>query len=465
MGIYLGQLPPAEVARLKAELAETLIASFCYPRFFDYRTGTLRMRPVDRSKRQEVWLYLSSVDFTAWSRIDLMSPAFQYQIERLFIQFVQRNRSFFGEQGRKRMSDIRMLINATATTVAEDLRNHLTGRPGSRPPFGSPRPVPSWTTTNISGRPDPSWEQVAPATFLLQQQLQEVRGEIKGVPQLPAPAPSDARQPAPVASAPKRPARGQAAKVANGNLPDVPAIPVQAVPVSRPVQPVEGTPVETRNGNGATSPPVAKSSGLLQSPAAPGLSNAVMPPPAVSKPVMTSTPVITPAEPPVVSPPTYSRTEAPTLPQLPQVTAEESAKASIPAPVPTASPEPPQPAQGRSVPQPVTPPTSVTASQRENAATVLSGEDVAIFEQMQQQLVIWLRVEVVHCGLEIAGRSPAQLVDVLRQQGSIDETRLQVVSSLLNLAHQVIKNGQASLLDYKQALMFHLMHTRSMRSL
>lgn len=90
---------------------------------------------------------------------------------------------------------------------------------------------------------------------------------------------------------------------------------------------------------------------------------------------------------------------------------------------------------------------------------------MAIFEQMQQQLVIWLRVEVVHCGLEIAGRSPAQLVDVLRQQGSIDETRLQVVSSLLNLAHQVIKNGQASLLDYKQALMFHLMHTRSMRSL
>ena len=71
MGIYLGQLPPAEIARLKAELAETLIANFCYPRFFDYRTESLQMRPVDRTKRQEVWLYLSSVDFTAWSRIDL----------------------------------------------------------------------------------------------------------------------------------------------------------------------------------------------------------------------------------------------------------------------------------------------------------------------------------------------------------------------------------------------------------
>jgi len=107
MGVFLGQLPPAEIARLKAELAETLIAHFCYPRFFDYRIESLRTRPVDRSKRQEVWLYLSSVDFTAWNRVDLMSPDFQYHIERLIIHFVQRNRSFFGEQGRKRMADIR----------------------------------------------------------------------------------------------------------------------------------------------------------------------------------------------------------------------------------------------------------------------------------------------------------------------------------------------------------------------
>src|SRR5438270_11879061 len=128
MGIYLGQLPPAELARLKAELAETLVANFCYPRFFDYRTESLRMRPVDRAKRQEVWLYLSSVDFTAWSRVDLMSPDFQRYIERLLIQFVQRNRSFFGEQGRRRMSDIRMLISSCAAAVTEGLRRHLTSR-------------------------------------------------------------------------------------------------------------------------------------------------------------------------------------------------------------------------------------------------------------------------------------------------------------------------------------------------
>jgi hypothetical protein len=88
------------------------------------------------------------------------------------------------------------------------------------------------------------------------------------------------------------------------------------------------------------------------------------------------------------------------------------------------------------------------------------GEDVAIFDQMRHQLVVWLRIEAVTAGIEIGGLSPAQLLDALRQQGRQDETRLQVVSSLLNLANQVIKAGTVSLLDYKQALMLHLMHTR-----
>src|SRR5213596_231355 len=172
MGVYLGQLPPAEIARLKAELAETLIAHFCYPRFFDYRTDSLRSRPVDRSKRQEVWLYLSSFDFTAWNRVDLMSPDFQHYIERLFIHFVQRNRSFFGEQGRKRMADIRMLIGTSALLVVQGLRGHLMGQHQQNPPFGSPRPVSSWSATNITGRSEPTWDQISSSTMILQQQLQ-----------------------------------------------------------------------------------------------------------------------------------------------------------------------------------------------------------------------------------------------------------------------------------------------------
>ena len=80
---------------------------------------------------------------------------------------------------------------------------------------------------------------------------------------------------------------------------------------------------------------------------------------------------------------------------------------------------------------------------------------------MRHQLVIWLRIEAVKAGLEISGQGPAQLLEMLRQQAHFDETRLHVVSTLLNLANQVVKTGLVSVLDYKQALMFHLMHTRN----
>jgi len=66
----------------------------------------------------------------------------------------------------------------------------------------------------------------------------------------------------------------------------------------------------------------------------------------------------------------------------------------------------------------------------------------------------------VSAGIEISGLSPSQLLEHLSQSSGLDETRLQVVSTLLNLSNQVIKTGLVSILDYKQALLFHLMHTK-----
>ena len=59
------------------------------------------------------------------------------------------------------MSDIRMLISSCAITVTQGLRNHLTGQKQSNPPFGSPRPVMSWSTLSISGKAKLGWEQIA----------------------------------------------------------------------------------------------------------------------------------------------------------------------------------------------------------------------------------------------------------------------------------------------------------------
>jgi len=431
MGALLGQLPPAELARLKAELAETLIAHFCYPRFFDYRTDSLRSRPVDRSKRQEVWLYLSSFDFTAWNRVDLMSPDFQHYIERLFIHFVQRNRSFFGEQGRKRMADIRMLIGTSAQSVVQGLRGHLMGQHQQNPPFGSPRPVSSWSATYNIGRSEPAWNQISSSTMILQQQLQEVRGEIK-----PAPQQSESRLTMAPARHTNRPPATSVTigKATNGAEHHITAI------SNIPTEPISKTEPQV-NGRGTSTLPGQKRA----SPLNPAWNTAAP----VSLPK--AEPVASPVEPSILSVASAAvpvKSPGVTIPTAPSVPVQET----VPPPAPSI------PVQARGLPQ--TMPTSLSTTQLESSAVLVSEEDMAIFEQLRHQLIVWLRIEAVRSSLEIANQSPSQLLELLRQQNSFDETHLQVVSTLLNLCNQIIKNGQASLFDYKQALMFHLMHTK-----
>lgn len=429
MGILVSQLPPAELARLKAELAEVLIANFCYPRFYDYRTNSLRMRPVDRAKRQEAWQYLSTVDFNAWGRIDLMSSDFQRQVERLFIYFVQRNRSFFGEQGRKRMADVRMLIGNASLSVVEGLRGHLTGRPTS---FGNPRQVTSWVTSNVTGRLEPTWEQIVATTMLLQQQLQEIRGEIK------APATNEVR---PNGAPPRHSVRGRSA--VNGS-----SAGETGVQSDRPVS--TGKPAQQSEAR--TSPPYErpKVTNPLASPAA--QSAAASTP--VDSPVRKIEQVVVTEE--KLAPALKSRdvgvnTATITSPVRPREQGQSTT--NTPAVVSprelTQSTRPPQMGMTTKVPE---------------STTVLVGEeDVVIFEQMRHQLVVWIRVEAVRAGVDIAGHEPSRLLELLQQLNGFDETRLQVTSTLLNLCDQIIAAGHASFLEYKQAMMFYLMHTRSSR--
>ncbi|MHB8599329.1 MAG: hypothetical protein ACYDER_21275 [Ktedonobacteraceae bacterium] len=482
MGVYLGQLPPAELARLKAELAETLIANFCYPRFFDYRTSTLRTRPVDRAKRQEVWLYLSSIDFTAWNRVDLMSPEFQHQIERLLIHFVQRNRNFFGEQGRKRMSDIRMLISTSAASVVQGMRGHLTGQRQNNPPFGSPRPVFSWSTTNVTGHVELAWEKMAPATMLLQQQLQELRGEIllafQSEPQPPvavAPGRNIASAASVQPSTPVKATNGNRKSGYNGasqaSMPAMPEIPArdahhnippsvgnsplppvwQTIPASNPgtlhTIDTADTPVETP----IVKPPAVPDAAVprVAKATTPEKNQSQMPPSPMPERIQSQA-TIQPSPVPPSAPLAAQAPPSPVsrkVPPAPYSAAMQSRNMS-----PTISP--PVPPSASIPPAPL-----AVASQRESTAQPVNEEDIAIFEQMRHQLIVWLRVEIVRSGKDIAGQGPLQLLELLRQQNSVDETRLQVVSTLLNLSNQVIKNGHATLLDYKQALMFHLIHS------
>jgi hypothetical protein len=478
MGIYLGQLPPAEVARFKAELAETLVANFCYPRFFDYRTESLHMRPVGRAKRQEVWLYLSSVDFTAWSRVDLTTPEFQHQIESLFIQFMQRNRSFFGQQGRRRMADVRALISACAATVAQGLLNHLTGQRQGNSPFGSPRPTVSWSATLISGQSVLHWEQIATSTMVLQQQLQELRGELKSASagqERSSNLASSASPAVPTGSPRTSPSSGKIQRVSHPQVaaptsstsgPEFDAaVAGQLTIVSMPPSTNSHTSVQVTNGrstrSSASAPLAAVApSHKLEPPTVPveRLDPARSKSEPLSPLIERSTPIrktgqVTGSVAPVVTPTPVAPL---TSTKPPEGRGRSSVLSdSVTSPVPTAQPQAPR------VPTSDLPPISNSTTNTSQRNVMSVGEDdLAIFEQMRHQLVLWLRIEAVSAGLEIAGQGPTQLLEMLRQQSRIDETRLQVVSTLLNLANQVIKTGMVTVLDYKQALMFHLMHTR-----
>ena len=426
MGILVSQLPPAELARLKAELAETLISNFCYPRFYDYRIDSLRMRPVDRTKRQEVWQYLGSVDFNAWGRIDLMSPDFQRQVERLLIYFVQRNRTFFGEQGRKRMADIRMLISTSSSSIVEGLRGHLTG---SSVGFGNPRSVNSWVNSNIMKRPDPTWEQLVTPTMLLQQQLQEVRGEIKS-------SQNDARPP-------KHSIRDRSN--ANGSS----AVELEILSN------------QNTSTNKSFPQPEQQTSIAIEHPK-------------ITNPLTSPVPVDAQSESPVTT--VDGRTSQ--NDQI-MITEKQSDSSSLLEPesaeaLTTITPQKQTSEQG-SITTPAilqsqeltqaqpSPQFEVTIKEHNSTTVLVSEEDVVIFEQMRHQLVVWSRVEAVRAGIDIAGHEPSELLELLQQLDGFDETRLQVTSTLINLCDQIIAAGQASLLEYKQAIMFYLMHTRSSR--
>ncbi len=454
MGVYLNQLPPTEVARLKAELAETLIANFCYPRFYDYRVSSLRTRPVDRARRQEVWQYLNAVDFHVWGRVDIDSPEFQHQVERLFIHFVQRNRTFFGEQGRKRMADVRSLITHASLALAEGVRKHLQSKQGN-PALGSPRPVTSWRAAPVSKHPELTWEQILSSTMQLQQQLQEVRGEVHlaaPIGQTPSSAThmaTPAGQPS-VASRRSRSVRSAAhelAASAEGRERETLAWP-----------PTDSKVSQAGEKRLSVSFPAGIKEAVSTHPAsAPG---APIPDTAATM----SLPVGKPESAPPAFQPGRVYSEVSTRPQRPKM---EAAPATPFVPAPPSGPlrQPLSPSTGSpSAPNlpavAAHPGAEMAVKQPEQTTVVMNDEDVVIFEQLRYQLIIELRVEVVREGIDLNGQGAFQLVEALRHQDGTDLARLQVVSTLLNMCDQIISSGRASLSDYKQAMMFYLMHTR-----
>ncbi|GEM_PF-1755361 len=172
MGGSLSQLTARQRERLKSELAEVIIANFCYPPFLDYRLNILRTRPVDRRKRQEVWAYVNGLNFGPLDTMDVASVEFRRFVERVFLRAIEMNRSLLAAASERQMAAVRGRVPQLAANVARGLADYLAL--GEASEFGRARPVESWGSS-ASGYTEPTWEQIEKSTQLLQTTLVYLR--------------------------------------------------------------------------------------------------------------------------------------------------------------------------------------------------------------------------------------------------------------------------------------------------
>ncbi len=233
MGSSPKHLTPRQVERLKSELAEVIIANFCYPSFFDYRLDTLRTRPVDRRKRQEVWAYINGLPFGPLTPEDTHTIEFRRFVERVFLRYIEMNRGLIGAISARRVAVARSRVPQLAADLIKELGDFLTV--GDSSTFGLARPVESWAS--VRGKPEPTWEQIERSTQLLQTTLVYLHTNAAKEGEQPAQPVRPVQAAPPVPSAPPVPARPPA-QPAQGIPPaQTPAALTPAVPVVPPATP------------------------------------------------------------------------------------------------------------------------------------------------------------------------------------------------------------------------------------
>jgi hypothetical protein len=172
MGSSLKDLNSRQLERLKSELAEVIIANFCYPSFLDYRLNSLRTRPVDRRKRQEVWAYVNSLNMNALSSMEAASMDFRRFVERVFLRYIEINRGLIGAISSRQVATVRARVPQLAVQVARGLVDYLAVSEASS--FGRARPIESWSLLAAKDR-ELTWEQIERSTQVLQTTLVYLR--------------------------------------------------------------------------------------------------------------------------------------------------------------------------------------------------------------------------------------------------------------------------------------------------
>lgn len=413
MGASLGQLDHRDIARLRTELAEVLAERFTYPAFFDFPTGTLRVRPVSRVKRQEVADFVQTINFSSLDQTDVSSTEVRRFFETIFLRYLEVNKEIARVAARRRLPGLRAEAPRAAADVQRGLVALAAGAPGN---FGVPRPVASWSASTARGpRRDPKWEQVERSAQLLQAALtrqEDIRPPVAG--------PSGAQMPAwpaaPVdAPVPLAPQSGAIHRSAFAGLETGSQSPVFVRPdlgdLPTGLQAALGWESSTAAHAVPSAPPRELPPDLMQ---------------LYSEYLRDSTPATVP----------MSAIAGPTTPLAPGAAPGGPAAWGAPSPARIAH-DPPAP----------------------SAQDVKT--DRMIFLQLRHQLDAYVRLAARSYGVRALSSDPAAALDALRRSGHVDEADLRMAEGILALSDRIAEGAAATVDDYRQALMLYLLYHRN----
>src|SRR5579863_1127826 len=169
MAVCLGDLDQRDLARLRTELVEVMAARFTYPAYYDFRAGTVRVRPISTARRQEITAFVQAIILEPLARAEIGAPEVRRFLEQVFARYVELNPDLARVAARRRVTGMRATIPQAAAEVQRGLVAFAAGAPGN---FGAPRPTASWAgTAQTSVHRVLDWALVERGTMLLQTAL------------------------------------------------------------------------------------------------------------------------------------------------------------------------------------------------------------------------------------------------------------------------------------------------------
>lgn len=398
------------IERLRVEIVEAISAALAYPPFFDFRTGKLRTRPIDRAKVVEIEQFIGSANFTPLERSSPSSPDTRRFIERLILRYLEVNPSLATQNASRYLPTIRAQALRLATETHRRFVTHLSG--GDRD-FGARRQAASWASVKRGGR-----HAASDSDYSSRQLEAALRQPERG-------APSGIKSKGVKPPAPKS-AAGDVA-ISSGIVSGLVNIP----------------PFEEFVANARANAPTIPTD-LADQPTGPLAS--VAPPRASSG-----------GQAPMRElPPDLLNLYGDYLGDL-----EPAAPIrSQPAPPPPAQPAPIRMPPAPHPPQPIVnlPPAPSTMP---SASPADAHGDQLIFWQLRYQLEAFVRLAARSYGLPGHGGDPASVLDELRRSGFVDEADLRIAEGVFALTDRVTAQGHATTADYRQALMLYLLYHRS----